>query len=578
MKPFRKRVIFLIGHERIGKMTLTESLSRYLSHAKVWDFHELLDDTRSRLHPDDLLDSTALLETQVSRTLDRLSAELSLDRSGAGEGPKACQGVHFVELPPDFNFFQHPIFSLPDHCIVWLRRRLDRWVGLGSARTAESFLPRSPNDCFEERLFRERYYARFAHDELLLADEDQGQGLSLLLKAMQGDITWTDAGLLLPKKSTPNPLENSLYFQGTQPMVITQKADEAPALKEESRTELASLQSLRLSGQIKWEDGIETWAAFQKVYAEWRADSRASFLALLSEKGRWKWLHQALVQRTPRSLLKMSLGLGVSESMPDLPLPDEWLLARARTHGFGIYITHRFSSRATEWVRVLHQPHFDSFDGLFLSVPLLDEEFCGAVADLQREWGVTRIALSERFAHLASPLCEGRLSLRARRTGLVDTLFFGTSGWQGDHAAVGALRKCARDWRRSAGERGPRAPMSLLAAVPRSHEVWIRDEFPQGHLAFVETLEAGTRMEGRRDWDWVVLSDSVDHTNLKVLKNGLSSARGVVELGVPEETLGTELAWQLRSRYVSPWSYIKALAFERMQFWTEQGLLVSSKN
>jgi len=546
MNPCRWGVLFLIGHEKVGKSALVDVLHQKLPTSRVWDFRTAFENAQARLESESDPPAPSDLRSLSLLALAPLQALLEQKAHSSQKNEATPSHPVLIELPADFVGFQHPVFLRWDICIIWLRRRFDRLEGHAFSNPLGCVLSRSPTETEQVRLFRERVFARYAHLELLVPDQDLEGAADRLLGNREKLRTGSEDSVLLPGKSDIPSLQISVSLQHSSPEMVCTEETELPRWRGALGSDvkgLDRLESLRATGQLLWQEQTETWESFQRVFAEWKLDPDHRSLILFSKQGRWHWLHQAMIPRQKMNFFKLTLGRGLNEFLPDIPLSEEGYLARIRTKGVGVYITHRFAVGDSEWVRTLHQSYFDSVAQLFVSVPLHDAEFPQALTDLHRDFSVTRVALSERFARRAYELCEGRVSLRARRTGLVDTLTYTASGWSGDHAAVGALRKCARDWRRAVGERDPRASLALLAVLPDSHEAWVREEFPDGRFVSLEALEKESRPLGRSDWDWILVSDLARPLHLQSLGQSLSSARGVVDLGQSEETAGTELAW-----------------------------------
>ena len=536
--------------------------------------------------------------------LERLLEEI---RPPEGHTPSPV----YIELDPDFMAYDLPVFSSPEVDILWVRRRRDRMGRIfpGYPRARPDL---SPLQEYQERaVFREKRFERVATRQLLLREGQQDiseEENSVVL----GSFEFPDAVCVLSRfdrvrNSLPvraghylirpelGDLESaSQLAAGLSPerftLQVRKAEDSIIALergwKQDVSVEIAppeaagavamiSLFELgagperpaalkRLESQVtarapgvvlKVEAEIMDWAALREVH-QWRLTdpSRRVFLPL-SRDGRWRWYHLLTHGRQPISVLQNG------EGVPDLPQVMESLRAKIRSAEFGFHLSE---SPVESSVPILLDRWFRERGLTFLEGCAEPKELPD-VLELLESLGVTRLSLAGSFQRWAHDLCSDRLSLRARRQGLVDTLLHGEQGWMGDCCGVSAVRKVAREWRRRAGVRDPRDPRALAyIGSPDGYSV-VREEFPQAiHWQGGVQADENPFRPDLVVWDFA-RPRTGEHPDLPLVWR----PRWVLDLVDAEDSPGREWAQRLGARHLAGDLFEKELSVERQAFWSE---------
>jgi hypothetical protein len=324
------------------------------------------------------------------------------------------------------------------------------------------------------------------------------------------------------------------------------------------------------TGSLKFEAQIEDWAELEIAH-QWRMkDAARRVLLPRSKDGRWRWYHLAALGRQPFGIFVHGLSCAEPASdFPDLPQPFEWLRARTRGGEFGAFLSEaggetQAAMAQDRWFRERGQ--------VYLEVPVSAHEFEPALRMLE-SMGVTRLAVWGHLGELAYALCGARVTLRARRAGVVDTLRHGETGWFGDACSVSAFRKVAREWRRRAGVRDPRDPREvILVADPHWPHPWVREEF----LQFMQWQVGQGAGEGEIKLcpDLVIWGVPRGAGRPAVFPPQNWTPRWVLDLISGEDSPGREYAQRCGARYLGGEVFEHDLAMERQQFWADAPTLL----
>ncbi len=628
---FQNQVTFLIGHRGVGKTTFLKRLAVSLSNVRCFDL--ISEVARLADAPIEMIlerEGEAGLRTRERQALQFLDESVL---SAPGLAPIV------IELDAGFEAFDHPVFSRENVGICWIRRRSD-FSGRIFPDAPRAQPEKSPLLEFRERAsFRARRFARLASEELVLSEgvHDVQPEEDALLRGIQsfpeGSVLlqstdfqrkgfvrkWTRGAsgiLMLDAVDAQKVTELGLSAD----RVLFRCVDRIPPSKDGFRLDvsmdlLTQINSEQLSevaivsafnraasesiGSIvdrltavgatlpqvllKLECRVESWSEFEAVLQWKQRDPLRHILLPSSPDGRWRWYHLYSIGRQSLSLFKVSLGGDTRETHPDLPLPQEW--ARAKVRG-GEWGTHLSLSPRESAHRILQDRWHRDRGFAFLEVPLQKAEFLRAIQSLSA-LGVTRISLDSELSLDAFSICEGRVSLRARRSGRVDTLAHGETGWQGDHAATPAFRKVIREWRRRAGVRDPRDPRSIVWVGDENQVAWVREELPQ-------VVPAASVGQPSQYSDKVIALNSASDAELAALQvvrpdllvcgevreadSGLGTEFGqprwVVDLVADEDSPGRRIAQQLGARHFPGDVFLKEITLERQLFWSETPTLI----
>jgi hypothetical protein len=605
-----KILTFVIGHRGVGKSGFLRRVSVYRPAARCIDLRAELA-AREGLPLETLIRSEGEsgLRVRERTLLERLLGEM---QPPADHEP----APFYIELDPDFMAFDLPVFALPGTEILWVRRRSDR-VGrifTGTPRSPEDAPP--IQDFLERARFRERRFERLATRQLLLREgqiEISDEENAFVL----GSFSLTDASCIvadfdlqsgreLPQAGSyvldPAVLELAAQERATEVLPaekcilrVRSETDSAIALQRGWREDRAlplagasAARSLLISifdfekdrsidevlggfeaavpdhaagAVMKVEARVRDWAELGKLH-QWRLRGPASRVVLpCSEDGRWRWYHQLMSGR--QSISTFQTG----DEAPDVPSVLESLRLRIRSAESGFHL----SDRTAESSVPLYLDRWFRERGMVIVEGSAEIEEFSSVIPLLEDLGVTRISLGGRFQLAGFELCEGRVSLRARRVGFVDTLVHGDSGWRGDACSVAAVRKVSREWRRRSGVREPRDPREIAYVGPDAGFAPVREEFPQAvHWKKREAAQEGFRPD-------LVIFGEVRSRQAEVFSGVLPDVwrpRWVVDLVGAEDSPGREYALRCGARYLSGDLFEKELAQERQVYWSEQVTLL----
>ena len=600
---------FVVGHRGVGKSAFLRRVNVYRPTARCIDLRAEVS-ARAGLPLENLLreEGESGLLVHERTVLERLLEDI---RPPEGHAPSPV----YIELDPDFMAYDLPVFSSPDVEVLWVRRQRDR-VGrifLGHPRMRPEVPPLQE---YQERAaFREKRFERVATRQLFLREGQQD--ISEEENSMvQGGAEFPDAVCLLShfdlvREVLPMRAGHYLLRSGTQGveaalqsgaglsperciLQVREAGDSVLALDRGWKQDLSvditpaeakaiamvSLFDLgagtdhqallrqvetraaaRAPGVVlKVEAEIKDWVSLREMH-QWRLTdpSRRVFLPL-SKDGRWRWYHLLMHGRQPVSFIQNGDGA------PDLPQVLEALRAKIRAAEFGFHLSE---SPMESPVPLLVDRWFRE-QGLTFLEGCAEPKELPDVLELLESLGVTRLSLAGSFQQWAHDLCAGRLSLRARRQGLVDTLLHGEQGWMGDCCGVSALRKVAREWRRRSGIRDPREPRALAYIGSSGGYAVVREEFPQAvHWQGRNQVEDDPFRPDLVIWDFDRESAGA-HLELP----SVWRPRWVLDLVDSEASPGREWAQRFGARHLAGDLFEKELSVERQAFWSESRSLL----
>jgi|GEM_PF-3187365 len=604
-----KILTFVVGHRGVGKTSFLRRLNVYRPTARCLDLRAEVS-ARAGVPLENLLreEGESGLLVRERTVLEHLLEEI---RPPAGHAPSPV----YIELDPDFMAYDLPVFSSPDADVLWIRRRSDRSgrVFLAHPRARPEVPPLQE---YQERsAFRDKRFERVATRQLFLREGQQDiseEENSFVLGALEfpdsvcllppfdqlrgrspvraghyllpsggvgGEGSWVGLAGVPSERCTlqvrqvgdsviarewgwKQDVSLEVVPESIAAVAMVSLFDSATGAELKTALDRLESQAAQRSAAVvlKVEAQVGNWATLQEIH-QWRGrdPSKRVFLPL-SGDGRWRWYHLLMQGRQPVSVFQSGDGV------PDLPQVLEVLRARIRSAEFGFHLAE---SSTESSVPMLVDRWFRDRGLNFLEGCVETAELPCAL-ELLESLGVTRISLAGPFQRWAHDLCGGRLSLRARRQGLVDTLVHGEQGWAGDCCGVSAVRKVAREWRRRAGIRDPREPRALAYIGSGDGYSRVREEFPQA----THWQGATPNPDDLFRPDLVIWDLPREHAGLAGDPLSVWRPRWVLDLVDAEDSPGREWAQRLGARHLAGDLFEKELAMERQAFWSESSSLL----